>query len=49
MDDPKLSDELRGMQHEPMLPVEKKLVAWSISLGIVLIFVLAWVSHTYFS
>jgi len=47
MDDPKLSDELRGMQHEPMLPVEKKLVAWSIALGVILLAVLVFVSRMF--
>lgn len=47
MDDPKLSDELHGMEHEPMLPVEKKLVAWSIALGVVLLAVLVFVSRKF--
>jgi hypothetical protein len=47
MNDPKLSDELRGMQHEPMLPVEKKLVAWSIALGVALLAVLVLVSRLF--
>ena len=36
MDEPKLSDELRNMEHEPILPIERKLVAWSIGTGVVL-------------
>jgi hypothetical protein len=47
MEEPKLSDELRGMEHEPMLPVEKKLVAWSIALGVVLLAVLVLVSRNF--
>ena len=47
MEDPKLSEELRGMEHEPMLPVEKKLVAWSIALGVVLLAVLVLVSRSF--
>ena len=47
MEDPKLSDELRGMRHEPMLPVEKKLVAWSIALGVALLAVLVFVSRMF--
>ena len=47
MDDPKLSDELRGMQHDPMLPVEKKLVAWSIALGVALLAILVFVSRLF--
>ena len=45
---PKLSDELRKMEYEPMLPVENKLVAWSIGLGVILLAVLVWVSYTFF-
>ncbi len=45
---PKLADELKKMEYEPMLPVEKKLVAWSIGLGVVLLGLLVWISYTYF-
>ena len=37
MDELKLSDELRKMEHEPILPIERKLVAWSIGTGVVLL------------
>jgi hypothetical protein len=40
MDEPKLSDELRKMEAEPLLPIEKKLVAWSIGTGVVLLAIL---------
>ncbi len=45
---PKLVDELRTMDVEPLLPVEKKLVLYSVVLGVVLLIVLAWVSATFF-
>ncbi len=45
---PKLADEMKTMQFEPLLPVEKKLIGWSIVLGIVLLGILVWVSHTFF-
>ena len=45
---PKLSEELKKMEYEPLLPVEKKLVGWSIGLGVGLLFVLYWVSITFF-
>lgn len=48
MDEPKISEELKKMEWEPILPVEKKLVAWSLFLGVGLIGLLVWVSHTYF-
>jgi hypothetical protein len=47
MEDPKLSDELRGMEREPMLAVEKKLVAWSIALGVFLLAVLVLLSRLF--
>ena len=34
--DPKFSEELKKMEYEPLLPVEKKLIAGSLLLGIVL-------------
>jgi hypothetical protein len=36
------------MQFEPLLPVEKKLIGWSIGLGIVLLGILIWISYTFF-
>jgi hypothetical protein len=33
------------MAHEPLLPVEKKLITWSLTLGIVLLVVLAVISR----
>jgi len=45
---PKLVDELRTMDVEPLLPVEKKLVLYSVVLGVVLLIILAWVSATFF-
>lgn len=47
-DEPKLAEEISKMQVEELLPVEKKLVGWSIGLGIVLLGVLVWVSYTFF-
>jgi hypothetical protein len=45
---PKLANELKEMEWEPLLPVEKKLIGWSIALGVVLLGLLIWVSHTFF-
>ena len=47
-DEPKLSDELKKMEYEPLLPVEKKLIAGSLLLGIVLLGLLLWISHIFF-
>ena len=40
MEQPKVGDELRKMPVEPLLPVEKKLIAWSLGIGVVLLIVL---------
>jgi hypothetical protein len=45
---PKLSEELKKMEYEPLLPVEKKLIGWSIGLGAILLALLVWISYTYF-
>jgi hypothetical protein len=47
-DEPKLSDELKKMEYEPLLPVEKKLIAGSLLLGIVLLGLLIWLSNQFF-
>jgi hypothetical protein len=43
-----LAEELKKMEWEPLLPVEKKLIGWSIGLGVVLLGILVWVSYTFF-
>ena len=43
-----LARELQKMEWEPLLPVEKKLIAWSIGLGIGLLGILVWVSYSFF-
>lgn len=40
-----LREELRSAPVEPLLPVEKKLIAWSLSLGLTLPVVLAAINH----
>jgi hypothetical protein len=43
-----IRDELKSMPYEPLLPIEKKLIGWSLGLGVVLLFLLIWISRTYF-
>lgn len=43
----KFHEELAQMEWEPLLPIEKKLIGWSIGLGVALLFILYWIS-TYF-
>jgi hypothetical protein len=46
---PSLSEELRAMKVEPLLPVEKRLIVISLALGVLLLGILWWVSATFFS
>ena len=42
-----IGKELRNAPAEPLLPIEKKLIGWSLGLGIVLLIVLAVVNHLF--
>ena len=46
-DEPEIGKELTRMEqdYEPLLPVEKKLIGWSLGIGLVLLGVLYWVSR----
>ncbi len=46
--EPSLADELRKAEYEPLLPVEKRLIAYSLGIGILLLGVLVWASKTMF-
>jgi hypothetical protein len=46
--EPKIADELAAIPYEPLLPIEKKLIVWSLIIGIVLLAVLVWASTTFF-
>ena len=43
----KIADEMGKMRHEPLLPVEKKLITWSLVIGIVLLVVLAFMRQMF--
>ncbi len=45
---PSLAEELAAIPYEPLLPVEKWLIAVSLILGVILLAVLLWVSATFF-
>ncbi len=47
-DEPKIGEEIRKMDAEPLLPIEKKLIAGSLVLGVILLGILVWVSHHFF-
>jgi hypothetical protein len=42
-----LHQELRTTPAEPLLPVEKRLIAWSLGIGLVLLVVLAVINHLF--
>ncbi|HPC85995.1 MAG TPA: hypothetical protein P5238_00035 [Smithellaceae bacterium] len=48
MTETKIKEEMEKMEYEPLLPIEKKLIGWSLILGVVLLCVLVWVSYTFF-
>ena len=41
MSQPNVGEEFRNAQVEPLLPIEKKLIGWSLGIGLVLLAVLA--------
>jgi hypothetical protein len=45
MSEPDLRDELSKIEAEPLLPIEKKLIGWSLVVGVTLLIVLAIVNH----
>jgi hypothetical protein len=42
---PELREELRNAPVEPLLPIEKKLIGWSLTIGLVLLVGLALLNH----
>ena len=44
----RLIDELQKMEYEPLLPIEKKLISWSIIIGVVSLGFLVWISLYFF-
>jgi hypothetical protein len=45
MSQPNIRDELHKTEVEPLLPIEKKLIGWSLGIGVTLLIVLAVVNH----
>jgi hypothetical protein len=45
MSQPNIGNELRNAAVEPLLPIEKKLIGWSLGVGVVLLIVLAAVNR----
>lgn len=47
MSQPNIGDELRKAEVEPLLPIEKKLIGWSLGIGIGLLVILAVVNRLF--
>jgi hypothetical protein len=47
MEQPKIAEEMQKMAYEPLLPIEKKLIGWSLGLGIALLIVLLVVARLF--
>jgi hypothetical protein len=47
-DNPKIADEIKKMEYEPLDPVEKKLIFYSILTGVILLGVLVTISYIFF-
>ena len=45
MSQPDIQRELRNATVEPLLPIEKKLINWSLGVGVVLLVILTLVNH----
>jgi len=48
-EDRDLAREMAAIPYEPLLPIEKKLIAWSLVLGVALLGVLWWITQVWFS
>jgi hypothetical protein len=48
MEQPKIGEELQKIPYEPLLPIEKKLIGWSLGIGVVSMVILVYVSYTFF-
>ncbi|WP_310601085.1 hypothetical protein [Desulfobulbus sp.] len=45
---PKVADEIKKMEYEPLLPAELSLIRWSIGIGVGSLFILYWLSQWLF-
>jgi hypothetical protein len=46
---PSTAEELAKIPYEPLMDVEKKLIVYSLILGVVLLVLLIWISYTFFT
>jgi hypothetical protein len=47
MSEANVGEELRKAAVEPLLPIEKKLIGWSLGIGLLLLVALAIVNHLF--
>jgi len=47
-EEPRIAEEIKKMEYEPLLPAEKKLIGYSLVLGVVLLGILVWISYQFF-
>ena len=47
MEQPKISEEMQKRAYEPLLPIEKKLIGWSLSIGIILLVILVAITRAF--
>ena len=47
MSQPNIAEELRKAPAEPLLPIEKTLIGWSLGIGIVLLIGLAFINKLF--
>ena len=45
----RIGEEIAKIPYEPLLPIEKRLIAWSLILGAALLGILFWVSQRFFA
>lgn len=45
MSEPNLREELDKAEVEPLLPIEKKLIGWSLGIGVAMLIALAVLNH----
>jgi hypothetical protein len=47
MSEPDLRAELEKIEYEPLLPIEKKLIGWSLGIGLALLVILIVLNHLF--
>jgi hypothetical protein len=45
MPQPDIRHEMQNAEVEPLLPIEKKLIGWSLGIGLVLLAILVLINH----